>query len=72
MMYLAARVLDNYHNLVFSGAGDMRFYERFIESDLDYDPAVLRMVHAECISTHYESVGDSSESCSEVCIKCRA
>ena len=42
--------------------------ERCIESDLDYDPAVLRMVHAECTSPHHESVGDSSESCSEVCI----
>ena len=42
--------------------------ERCIESDLDYDPAVLRTVHAECISTHHESVGDSSESCSGVCI----
>ena len=50
MMYLATRVLDNYHDLVFSVAGDMWFYERFIESDLDYDPAVLQTVHAECIS----------------------
>ena len=49
-MYLATRVLDNYHDLVFGVAGDMWFYERFIESDLDYDPAVLRTVHAECIS----------------------
>ena len=58
-MYLATRVLDNYHDLVFGVAGDMWFYERFIESDLDYDPAVLRTVHAECISTHYASVGDN-------------
>ena len=72
MMYLATRVLDNYHDLVFGVAGDMRFYERFIESDLDYDPAVLRTVYAECIFTHYKSVNDSSESRSEVCIMCRA
>ena len=51
---------------------NMWFYKRFIESDLDYDPAVLRTVYAECISTHYESVNDSSESRSEVCIMCRA
>ena len=50
----------------------MWFYKRFIESDLDYDPAVLRTVYAECIFTHYESVNDSSESRSEVCIMCRA
>ena len=35
---------------------------------MDYDPAVLRTVHAESTSTHLESVGDSSESCSGVCI----